>query len=116
MGKDNLILGQWKCYRGRCSRNSNGPWSGQATDWLNTPPITGRRSSCILITPKEPIQSQVGVICNIKSKGDTTLHNPKIFSRPDGEVYIGGLADEQIELPPKPSQVQANEESNQDLW
>ena len=90
-----------------------GPWSGQASEWLKIPLITGSRAHSILLTPKEPVPSHA-LFTDITSKQDGRSRDPEFYPRPDGDVYICGMSDRKA-LPVDPSHVEVKDQSCQTL-
>lgn len=69
-----------------------GPWSGTAKSWLKSMPCTyGQKAHSITVIPKDPVPPEAVF---------TTYNHlsPEIYPRPDGEVYVCGMAEF-----PKPS-------------
>ena len=90
-----------------------GPWSGQASHWLKTPPVAGSRAHSILLVPKEPVTPHA-LFTDVSSKRDGRLRDPEFYPRPDGDVYVCGMSDKKS-LPVDPGQVEFNEQSCQTL-
>ncbi len=79
-----------------------GPWSTTASQWLPLPPVDGLKGFSITLAPETPVPAQALFVEYVDEGGARMA--PEIFPRPDGEVYLCGLSDDQP-LPDDPSRV-----------
>lgn len=84
-----------------------GPWSSQLTDGLGLTPVSGLKGTSILLRPPEALPPQA-LFAEYRSHGGNL--SPEVFPRPDGEVYVCGVAEDDP-LPVDPARVQPNERS-----
>jgi glycine/D-amino acid oxidase-like deaminating enzyme len=82
-----------------------GPWSTLASQWLPLPPVDGLKGFSITLKPHTPVPAQALFVECVDEHGMPM--SPEIFPRPDGEVYLCGLSDDQP-LPENPSDVSSN--------
>lgn len=79
-----------------------GPWTDLARRWLPLPPVDALKGFSITLRPAERIPAEALFVEYVNEHG---VHSsPEIFPRPDGEVYLCGLSDDQP-LPEDPLQV-----------
>jgi glycine/D-amino acid oxidase-like deaminating enzyme len=84
-----------------------GPWTGRARGQLRLPRIGGLKGhSVTLAAPGTPAHA---LFVDYRTAGGAHLE-PEIFPRPDGEVYVCGMADP-APLPDSPEAVEVNEAS-----
>jgi len=84
-----------------------GPWTGRAAAWLPLPRIHGLKGhSVTLIGADVPPHA---LFLDYRASDGRHLE-PEIFPRPDGEVYVCGMADPSP-LPDSPEAVEVNEAS-----
>jgi glycine/D-amino acid oxidase-like deaminating enzyme len=84
-----------------------GPWTGRAKGQLRLPRIGGLKGhSVTLAAPGAPAHA---LFVDYRTAGGAHLE-PEIFPRPDGEVYVCGMADP-APLPDSPEAVEVNEAS-----
>jgi glycine/D-amino acid oxidase-like deaminating enzyme len=79
-----------------------GPWTDSASSWLPLPPVHGLKGFSITLEPKTPVPAQALFVDYVDEHGERL--SPEIFTRPDGEVYLCGLSDDQP-LPEDPNRV-----------
>lgn len=79
-----------------------GPWSNAASQWLPLPPVDGLKGFSVTLAPSAPVPAQALFVEYMD--GDGGRASPEIFPRPDGEVYLCGLSDDQP-LPADPSDI-----------
>ena len=70
-----------------------GPWSDLARRWLPLPPVDGLKGFSITLKPAERIPAEALFVDYLDEHGRRS--SPEIFPRPDGEVYLCGLSDDQ---------------------
>jgi len=85
-----------------------GPWSTLATRWLPLPDVYGLKGHSVVFRPKEavPAEALFADVADDEGESDT----PELFPRPDGTVYLCGLAG-QDPLPVDPSAVETDPSS-----
>jgi glycine/D-amino acid oxidase-like deaminating enzyme len=84
-----------------------GPWTGRAASWLPLPRIHGLKGySVTLVGADVPAHA---LFVEYRAADGRHLE-PEIFPRPDGEVYVCGMADP-APLPDSPEAVEVNEAS-----
>nr|CAB3264760.1 putative oxidoreductase TDA3 [Phallusia mammillata] len=67
-----------------------GPWTGLASKWIpNFPSIHGQKAHSITVAPKIPIPAQAVFT-------DYGQYSPELYPRPDGEVYVCGMAENPV--------------------
>jgi glycine/D-amino acid oxidase-like deaminating enzyme len=103
-----------------------GPWTGRAAAWLRLPRVTGLKGYSVILARAEaaaperfaagPARSAVGLdvpahalFVDYRTAAGRALE-PEIFPRPDGEVYVCGMADP-APLPDSPDAVEVDEAS-----
>jgi glycine/D-amino acid oxidase-like deaminating enzyme len=79
-----------------------GPWSNAASRWLPLPPVDGLKGFSVTLAPSVPVPAQALFVEYLD--GDGGRASPEIFPRPDGEVYLCGLSDNQP-LPEDPADI-----------
>jgi glycine/D-amino acid oxidase-like deaminating enzyme len=79
-----------------------GPWTTRASRWLPLPPVDGLKGFSITLEPETGVPAQA-LFVDYVDQGGARL-SPEIFTRPDGEVYLCGLSDDQP-LPEDASEV-----------
>ena len=70
-----------------------GPWTALAREWLPLPPIGGLKGFSITLRPELEIPAEM-LFCEYRTAGGETL-SPEIYPRPDGEVWVCGISDDQ---------------------
>ena len=85
-----------------------GPWSVTAAKWLPLPSIETMRAHSVTIHPEAPLTPHA-LFTEMSFRHDRP-RSPEFYPRPDGDVYVCGMADEE-ELPMDPSDVKPNIES-----
>ena len=84
-----------------------GPWTGRAAAWLPLPRVTGLKGySVTLAGAQVPAHA---LFVDYRTAGGRRLE-PEIFPRPDGDVYVCGMADP-APLPDSPEAVEVSEEA-----
>lgn len=83
-----------------------GPWSMLAASWLPLPPVTGLKGYSITLRPRQPVSAHALFVDYRGAKGEQL--SPEVFPRPDGEVYICGMSD-QDPVPEDPADVHVDE-------
>lgn len=79
-----------------------GPWTNAVSRWLPLPPVDGLKGFSITLAPATPVPAQALFVDYVDGGGARL--SPEIFTRPDGEVYLCGLSDDQP-LPADPAEV-----------
>jgi glycine/D-amino acid oxidase-like deaminating enzyme len=79
-----------------------GPWSNAASRWLPLPAVDGLKGFSITLAPSAPVPAQALFVEYMDAEGSRA--SPEIFPRPDGEVYLCGLSDDQP-LPEDPADI-----------
>lgn len=79
-----------------------GPWSDAASRWLPLPRVDGLKGFSITLAPSAPAPPQALFVEYVDANGERM--SPEIFPRPDGEIYLCGLSDDQP-LPGDPSEI-----------
>jgi len=90
-----------------------GPWSNTASQWLPLPPIDGLKGFSITLAPSAPVPAQALFVEYMDEEGGRA--SPEIFPRPDGEVYLCGLSDDQP-LPEDPACIELSRSATATLW
>jgi glycine/D-amino acid oxidase-like deaminating enzyme len=80
-----------------------GPWSNAASQWLPLPAVDGLKGFSITLSPSAPVPAQALFVEYMDEQGGRA--SPEIFPRPDGEVYLCGLSDDQP-LPEDPAGIE----------
>ncbi|MEM7405229.1 MAG: FAD-dependent oxidoreductase [Pseudomonadota bacterium] len=85
-----------------------GPWTAGFAQALGLPPVAGLRGNSIHLRPTQEIPAH----CLFVETDDPAAGNisPEIYPRPDGEVYVCGMADD-IPVPEDPLSIQPNEQA-----
>jgi glycine/D-amino acid oxidase-like deaminating enzyme len=99
-----------------------GPWTGRASAWLPLPRVTGLKGYSVVLAPGDvaaPEGSRGAAVrdgvpahalfVDYRTASGRALE-PEIFPRPDGEVYVCGMAD-RAPLPDSPEAVGVDEAS-----
>jgi glycine/D-amino acid oxidase-like deaminating enzyme len=68
-----------------------GPWSALACDWLPVPKVMGQKGASIVLQAQTPIAAHAVFGQYINAAG--VEFGPEIFPRPDGQVYMCGVAE-----------------------
>jgi len=79
-----------------------GPWSGCLGESLPLPRIHAIMGQSLLLRPRSPVPAEALFVEYHDDEGQT--HSPEIYPRPDGHVYVSGLA-EDGPLPADPAAV-----------
>ena len=79
-----------------------GPWTDTASAWLPLPRVDGLKGFSIILEPQMPVPAQALFVDYLDEGGERL--SPEIFTRPDGQVYVCGLSDDQP-LPEDPAAV-----------
>jgi glycine/D-amino acid oxidase-like deaminating enzyme len=79
-----------------------GPWTDNASAWLPLPRVDGLKGFSITLEPDMPVPAQALFVDYLNEDGERL--SPEIFTRPDGQVYVCGLSDDQP-LPEEPGGV-----------
>lgn len=67
-----------------------GPWTGLASKWVpNLPSVYGQKAHSITVLPQTPIPAQALFT-------DYGKYSPELYPRPDGEVYVCGMAENPV--------------------
>jgi glycine/D-amino acid oxidase-like deaminating enzyme len=69
-----------------------GPWTGQLAGSVPLPTIHGYKGQSIVLHPRDPVPAQALFVEYHDASGGS--HAPEVYPRPDGQVYVSGLADE----------------------
>ena len=85
-----------------------GPWSMLATRWLPLPDVYGLKGHSVVFRPKEAVPAEA-LFADV-ADDDGESNTPELFPRPDGTVYLCGLAG-QDPLPVDPSAVETDPSS-----
>lgn len=85
-----------------------GPWSGLAAQWLPLPPVWGLKGHSIILQPAAPVPAQALFVDYVTATGEHL--SPEVYPRPDGAVYLCGLAEEGP-VPDSPALVQPRPEA-----
>lgn len=76
-----------------------GPWSVLACQWLPLPAVHGLKGHSVVLRPETPVTPHALFVDLEDEIGET--HNPEVFPRPDGTVYVCGLSgDDALPLDP----------------
>jgi len=69
-----------------------GPWTGALSGPLPLPPVIGLRGNSVILRPQHDVPAE----CLFVETNDPQAGNisPEIYPRPDGEVYVCGMADD----------------------
>ena len=70
-----------------------GPWTALARRWLPLPPIGGLKGFSITLRPEFEVPAEM-LFCEYRTAGGEVL-SPEIYPRPDGEVWVCGMSDDQ---------------------
>jgi glycine/D-amino acid oxidase-like deaminating enzyme len=81
-----------------------GPWTGQAAAWLPMPSVSGLKGYSVTLSADAPAHA---LFVDYRTSDGRNLE-PEIFPRPDGDVYVCGMADP-APLPSEPESVQVSE-------
>ena len=83
-----------------------GPWTSGLSDALGLPPVHGLRGNSLILKPQNPIPPE----CLFIESHDPSAGNisPEIYPRPDGSVYVCGMADDRP-IPMDPLAIEAND-------
>lgn len=79
-----------------------GPWTDSACAWLPLPRVDGLKGFSVTLEPTAPVPAQALFVDYVDAHGERL--SPEIFARPDGQVYLCGLSDDQP-LPDDPAGV-----------
>ena len=83
-----------------------GPWTALARQWVPLPPIGGLKGFSITLRPDFEAPAEM-LFCEYRTAGGEVL-SPEIYPRPDGEVWVCGLSDDQP-IPIDPADVRVDE-------
>ena len=84
-----------------------GPWSGTLGASLPLPRQHALKGQSLLLRPRAAVPAEAIFVEYHDAAGET--HSPEIYPRPDGQVYVSGLA-EDAPLPPDPAEVRPSAE------
>ena len=70
-----------------------GPWTALARAWLPLPPIGGLKGFSITLRPDFEVPAEM-LFCEYRTAAGEVL-SPEIYPRPDGEVWVCGMSDDQ---------------------
>ena len=70
-----------------------GPWTALARRWLPLPPIGGLKGFSITLRPDFEVPAEM-LFCEYRTARGEVL-SPEIYPRPDGEVWVCGMSDDQ---------------------
>ena len=70
-----------------------GPWTALAREWIPLPPIGGLKGFSITLRPDFEVPAEM-LFCEYRTAAGETL-SPEIYPRPDGEVWVCGMSDDQ---------------------
>ena len=82
-----------------------GPWTALARAWIPLPPIGGLKGFSILLRPDGEVPAEM-LFCDYRTASGTHIA-PEIYPRPDGEVWVCGLSDDQP-VPVDPVDIQVD--------
>lgn len=85
-----------------------GPWSVLAARWLPMPAVYGLKGHSVVLRAGADITPHAFFVDHEDEDG--ALHQPEVFPRPDGTVYVCGLPDRGA-LPVDPAAVQSDDAS-----
>ena len=85
-----------------------GPWTRRLASWMPVPPIVGLRGNSVVLRPAAEVPAQALFV----ETADPAAGNisPEVYPRPDGEVYVCGMADD-LPFPDDPAAVAPSEEA-----
>ncbi len=83
-----------------------GPWTALARAWLPLPPIGGLKGFSITLRPDFEVPAEM-LFCEYRTAGGEIL-SPEIYPRPDGEVWVCGMSDDQP-VPIDPADVEVDD-------
>ena len=83
-----------------------GPWTALARAWLPLPPIGGLKGFSITLRPDFEVPAEM-LFCEYRTAGGEVL-SPEIYPRPDGEVWVCGMSDDQP-VPIDPADVRVDD-------
>jgi glycine/D-amino acid oxidase-like deaminating enzyme len=86
-----------------------GPWTSLASSWLPLPPVDGLKGFSVCLQPAAPVPAEALFVEYLEESGARV--SPEIYPRPDGEVYVCGLSDDQP-LPEDPRGVLTHSEAS----
>ncbi len=84
-----------------------GPWSGALGESLPLPRLYALKGQSLLLRPRTPVPAEAIFVEYHDAAGET--HSPEVYPRPDGHVYVSGLA-EDAPLPVDPGDVRPSAE------
>ena len=83
-----------------------GPWTALARAWLPLPPIGGLKGFSITLRPDFEVPAEM-LFCEYRTAAGEVL-SPEIYPRPDGEVWVCGMSDDQP-VPIDPADVRVDD-------
>ena len=83
-----------------------GPWTALARAWIPLPPIGGLKGFSITLRPDFEVPAEM-LFCEYRTAAGESL-SPEIYPRPDGEVWVCGMSDDQP-VPIDPADVRVDE-------
>ena len=83
-----------------------GPWTALARAWLPLPPVGGLKGFSITLRPDFEVPAEM-LFCEYRTAGGEVL-SPEIYPRPDGEVWVCGMSDDQP-VPIDPADVRVDD-------
>ena len=89
-----------------------GPWTALARAWLPLPPIGGLKGFSITLRPDFEVPAEM-LFCEYRTAAGEVLA-PEIYPRPDGEVWVCGMSDDQP-VPIDPTDIEVDDARCVDL-
>ncbi|MCY4454160.1 MAG: FAD-dependent oxidoreductase [Immundisolibacterales bacterium] len=83
-----------------------GPWTALARQWVALPPIGGLKGFSITLRPDFEVPAEM-LFCEYRTARGEVLA-PEIYPRPDGEVWVCGMSDDQP-VPIDPAHVRVDD-------
>ena len=83
-----------------------GPWTALARAWLPLPPIGGLKGFSITLRPDFEVPAEM-LFCEYRTAAGEVL-SPEIYPRPDGEVWVCGMSDDQP-VPIDPAEIRVDD-------
>ena len=85
-----------------------GPWTGALSGPLSLPPVIGLRGNSIILRPEREVPPE----CLFVETNDPNAGaiSPEIYPRPDGDVYVCGMADD-LPFPEDPMTIEAQRDA-----
>ena len=89
-----------------------GPWTALARQWIPLPPIGGLKGFSITLRPDFEVPAEM-LFCEYRTASGEIL-SPEIYPRPDGEVWVCGMSDDQP-VPIDPADIRVDEDRCDEL-